>query len=156
MKYVIEFCEVKKTGTGAKGPWTIITMSLKDEQGNITDKVDTFDAVMMGQTIEGTIEAGQYGLNFKKDMTTKQTAGSNFKAQQIEKAVVRKEESIGRFQASKEESIALMAAQRDAVLIVTTMFPQYATGTTESDIKEDIVKWRNWFLSDEFKDIPPF
>ena len=58
---------------------------------------------------------------------------------------------------SKEEAIALMAAQRDAVLLVTTLInSDTRKPDTEDDLKMEIVKWRNWFLSDDFKEHPPF
>lgn len=53
----------------------------------------------------------------------------------------------------KEE---LASAQRDAVLITTTIMANYKEEAAGMDIKEEIIKWRNWFLNDsEFNNPPP-
>ena len=68
----------------------------------------------------------------------------------------KKREDISHFQASKEESIKLASAQRDAVLIVTTMAGfKFNSTTSDATIENEIIKWRNWFLSDDFQ-APPF
>lgn len=67
MIYKVEWSEVKKEGTSANGrTWKITEMTLKDEQGVITEKVSTFDSIMTGQEIEGTIADGKYGKEFKR------------------------------------------------------------------------------------------
>ncbi len=75
----------------------------------------------------------------------------------MEKMMEKKEDSIKKFQNSKEDSIKLMAAQRDAVLIVNTLMAK-DMGVTwiDSEIKKEIIDWRNWFLLGDFNDIPPF
>lgn len=92
-------------------------------------------------------------------------APSAYKGKQIEEAQVRKNEMIGKTMDRKEESIALAGAQRDAVLIVTTMIntlgKDYLRGVNPGenlgeDMKEQIIKWRNWFLSEDFRNPPPF
>jgi hypothetical protein len=61
----------------------------------------------------------------------------------------RKEQSISKFQDSKELSIRIASAQRDAVLIMTTIgFPEEMT---EGEIKTGIEKWRKYFF--ELSDI---
>lgn len=85
---------------------------------------------------------------------TRGGAPGAFKAAQIEKVMDKKNESIANFQDKKEESIALMAAQRDAVLIVTKIINE--SWGDDAVIKEKILKWRNWFLSADFKNTPPF
>ena len=72
----------------------------------------------------------------------------------IAKAQERKEASIGRTLDRKEESIHLSAAQRDAVLIATKY---NLADWSDDEVKEFIIKWRNWFLLDEgFNNPPPF
>lgn len=74
----------------------------------------------------------------------------------IAKVMEKKEKSIERFQDSKEASIKLSSAQRDAVLMVTTFF-QNIPNTADVLLKKEIIKWRNWFLlSEDFNEIPPF
>lgn len=156
-KYEITWCEIKKTGETNGRPWKITSMTLKDEVGNVTDKVDTFDPVTPGITIEGVIEMkGQY-KNFKSTPTTSKT-GSNgaYKSQQIEKAQDRKSSDIERFQGKKEEAIKMAGAQRDAVLIVIELMKNTAMPFSEEAIGVKIVEWRNWFLSDDFEQHPPF
>lgn len=94
-KFTIQWCEIKKTGEKNGKPWAITKMHLRDEHGNLTEDVDTFDAVQNGATIEGEITTGQYGKNFVK---AKAVAGSNFKTQQIEKAMDKKADQIAKAQ----------------------------------------------------------
>lgn len=131
-KYTITWCEVKKTGERNGKPWTINTMTLKDEQGVITENVDTFDTIVNGSTIEGEIIPGKYGKDFVK---AKAVAGANLKTAQIEKTMERKEQSIGKFQDNKELSIKVSSTMRDAVLL--------AIAEGQPNI-ETILKWREW------------
>lgn len=160
-KYKIVWAQEKKKGETNGRPWVITNMTLEDEQGNTTENVSTFDPVMSGGTIEGTIvKKGEY-LNFSKleppEFIKKQQGILNYKSQQIEKVMDKKEASISHFQDKKEENIALAGAQRDAVLIVTMIYNNlnHPNESVEA-IKEHIIKWRNWFLSDSFRISPPF
>ena len=82
-------------------------------------------------------------------------AGGASRTASIAKAQEKKEASIEKSQDRKEESIKMSAAQRDAVIIVKEFLVKEFM--SEDDVKDAIVKWRNWFLSDEFtKDMPPF
>lgn len=155
-KYQVDWCAIKKEGNTNGKPWTIMEMTLKSEDGTIIDKVSTFDPVQPGHTIEGTIEEGKYGKSFKKKLEAPQFIKEQ-RAANVEKAMERKEQSIEKFQTSKEESIALAGAQRDAVIIVNML--HNSTGmirSSDETIKEELIKWRNWFLSTEFKNVPPF
>lgn len=150
MKYQITWSEVKKQGETNGKPWSISSMTLKDESGKITDKVDTFDTIVTGAFIEGEIETGKYGLNFKKSATPKQVAGANFKTAQIEKTMERKEKSISGFQDNKERSIKVSSTLRDAVTLAV------AEG---KPTPENILKWRTWLLNNwdiDPTDTPPF
>ena len=158
MKYTVEWCEVKKTGEKNGRQWKMTSMTLKDEAGVVTDEVTTFDPVMPGITIEGTIELnGQY-KNFKSTpVTSKQGGNSAFKGQQIEKAQAKTAEYVAVAQGRKEEGIKMSGAQRDAVLIVTTLLNnKFYTELSVPEIKNVITEWRNWFLSDDFEQHPPF
>ena len=62
----------------------------------------------------------------------------------IEKAMDRKEQSINRFIDKKEQGMAIMAAGRDACMIVTARLGH--KDKTDKEIEEDIKKWSKWFL----------
>ena len=121
------------------------------DEAEASFKVSAWAGEFAGDTWEGTLEKNDKG--YWKLVSKKAVAGANFKSQQIDKVMGRKEESIGRFQDKKEEAIALASAQRDAVLIVTAR--GLATMSTD-DIKSEILTWRNWFLSAGFTEHPPF
>lgn len=166
MRYKIEFCEVAKTGESKNGPWTLTKMSLSEvDSGTIVNDVQTFLDVTAGHFLDGTIKINeQYKTKeFVVDQKPKGNAG--YKTAQIEKVMEKKEASIEKFQSSKEEGIRLMAAQRDAVLIVTTMMKFFVESEGDegreilkpSKIQEEVIRWRNWFLLDkEFNNPPPF
>lgn len=157
MKYKVEWVEVVQEGVGKKGPWKKSKMSLTDEAGAKEENVVTFLEVQAGQEITGTIETNlQYHTReFKKTLEK-----PKFMQKSIEVAMDKKNESIAKFQGNKEESIKLMAAQRDAVLLVVAELNN-SKGVTEDftgeRVKQEIIKWRNWFLLDkEFNNPPPF
>lgn len=102
MKYTIEWCEAKQGTSKATGKaYTMTTMTLKDENGVITDKVTTFDVVQNGAVIEGTIEQnGQY-LNFKPATNPNGTRKPN-----MERVMEKKANMIGEAQATKAQNIA--------------------------------------------------
>jgi hypothetical protein len=114
MKFKIEEVKIKKEGEKNGKPWKITSMTLIDEHGVTTENVDTFDAVESGFFIEGEIEKGQYGLNFKKTPSAKQQAGANFKSQQIEKVMDKKADQI----AQAQDRSAWMWAKNSACLLV--------------------------------------
>jgi len=121
-----------------------------DDGGDEVFKVSAWNNEFAGDYWEGELEKNDKGYwRIKKP----KTGNPNFRTQQMEKVMDRKEQSIGKTMDRKEESIALAGAQRDAVLIVTRMFPPLVD---DNQIKTDIIKWRNWFLSDDFRDTPPF
>jgi len=59
-------------------------------------------------------------------------------------AMDRKEESISRFQDSKELSIAVASSMRDAVLVAVEN-PKFKE-MSEKEKEEYITKWRAWFF----------
>lgn len=70
----------------------------------------------------------------------KQTAKND-----IEKAMDRKEQSINRFIDKKEQGMAIMAAGRDACMIVTAKLQHKLM--SDEDIEKEIKKWSKWFLA---------
>lgn len=92
MKYKIDWCEVKKSGSTNGRNWEIMEMTLTDEQGVKTEKVSTFDKVMPGMEIEGEITKNDKGyLNFQ---SKKAEAKSNFKTQQMNEVMDKKATNI--------------------------------------------------------------
>lgn len=63
----------------------------------------------------------------------------------IEKAMDRKEQSINRFIDKKEQGMAIMAAGRDACMIVTARLTHVAK--SDAEIEADIKKWSKWFYT---------
>lgn len=109
-----------------------------------------FDSITLEGTVDGELwnsPSGKHYL-FAPKVASTGTTGA-YKGQQIAKAQETKREDIKEAQGRKEESIALAGAQRDAVLIVTKF---NITDWTEDHIQEEIIKWRNWFLSSKFTD----
>lgn len=75
----------------------------------------------------------------------------------ISKAMDKKNENINKSMDRKEESIQLSSSQRDAVLMVTTFYPEYANIDGKEDmIKTKIRAWRNWLLDEFANEQPPF
>lgn len=62
----------------------------------------------------------------------------------IEKAMDRKEQSINRFIDKKEQGMAIMAAGRDACMIVTAKLQHNLVD--DEVIEKEIKKWSKWFL----------
>lgn len=153
-KYTIDWVEVVKEGVGEKGPWKKSKMSLTGADGSKELSVSTFLEVQAGQELEGTVTFNeQYKSKEFKKVLEKPNFMKN-KDSSIATAMKKKEESIEKFQTSKEGSIKLAGAQRDAVLLVVA---QGAEGATDEALKSAIVEWRNWFLNDEtFNNPPPF
>lgn len=117
-----------------------------------------FDNLRAGGEVEGEIwqspKGGWYLFPPRKPKTGGNPA---FKSKQIEEAQNRKRGDIEHFQTNKEESIRLASAQRDAVLIVTTQMNNWGESVNDNElVQKEIIKWRNWFLSDDFTNAPPF
>lgn len=152
MKYKIDLCEVKKEGSTNGRNWKITEMTLTDEAGVKTEKVSTFNSVTLGQELDGEIKTNDKGyLNFiaKLDPPAfmKQQNATAFKTQQMEKVMARKEESIGKFQDTKDWSIKTSSTMRDAVLL--TIAEKGDIPTSDEELGQMVVKWRK-FLWNHF------
>lgn len=151
MKYSIVWCEVKKTGEYNGKPWKITSMTLKDEAGIIIEGVDTFDTVLNGITMEGTIEEkGQY-KNFKSTpVAPKTVSGTTYRAKQINDVMEKKAEYISTAQGNKELGIKVSSTMNKAIDLAI------AEG---SPTDERILYWRKWIWEHwdaEEKDFNPF
>lgn len=84
---------------------------------------------------------------------------STFRAKpnEIKAAVKEKNEGIERAQIRKSENIQLSSSQRDAVLLVTSFYPEFANDPAkEQNIKVKITAWRIWLLDEFSNEQPPF
>jgi hypothetical protein len=114
--------------------------------------------LVVGGKIDGELKEKEYmgkpSYTLDAPMKAKTASGGAFKQKMIEETMDRKEKSISNFQASKEESIKLAGAQRDAVLLVTTFYKD--VGMHDKEIKDKVIEFRDWLLSDDFTDRVPF
>lgn len=162
-KFTIEWSEQVKTGETKGKIWAITKMTLKDEEGKITEGVTTFDGVQNGATIEGEIIKNEKygGYEFKKSVSQFRPDFMKKNAQ-MEKVMERKETSIGKFQDNKEWSIKVSSTMRDAVLLTIAEYSKRdnnSNGTYTPDFEKSILRWRQWLLENwdvEPTDIPPF
>ena len=158
-KYIIEWGSQSQTKTGK----TVFNATLKDEQGLQHEKVSIwsdfpgFADIRPGSEVEGEIVKNAKGYASLYPPRPKMEAPKFVQREQaMNEAMAKKETSISKFQANKEESIRLSSSARDATLIVTTFYPELAT----NESKEEIIKrvwnnWRNYFAS-SFDQAPPF
>lgn len=143
-----------KTTKNAK-PYKMLEVEVNGEtrKVNIWSNFPDFANIVEGSVITGKMSMdGQYwNISFEN-----QAPKSNFKAQQIEKAVERKEQSISKFQDTKELSIKIASTMNKAVDLAIAEIKDVRTLNT---LEADILKWRewlwrNWDVSDT--QYPPF
>ena len=157
-RYTIEWLEMKETSTGKRKA----DATIKGEDGHNQDVTiwadfPGFAELNPGATVEGEIKPAsdpKYKPSLSPARSPYKAQGGGYKAKVMEDAMVRKETSISKFQDNKEQSIKLISAQRDAVLMVTTFYKDQNLDSTE--LKEKVVSWRDWFLSEKFNETLPF
>lgn len=138
-KYKINWMENKEGRSGKK----YVVMHLLDEAGKETQNVSTFELTYtLAQEIEGEIVQNGNYLNWKPKLEAPAFIKNNsaYKAQQIEKTMARKEESIGKFQDTKEWSIKVASTINKAVDLAVADYTAYQ-GTVLSD---RILYWRKF------------
>lgn len=161
--FTIKWCNVAKKGNTNGRDWTITSMTLIDEQGNETPDVSTFTSVMNGGTLEGRIVKNDKGyLNFVPKLEAPEfikKGNSNFKTQQIEKSMERKETSINKFQDNKEWSIKVASSMNKAIDLTIAEMKGELSKMDSGDVAEMILKWRKWILNNwdvDYTDVQPF
>lgn len=170
MRYKIAWIEQKSTKDGK--PKAEATLVGETESENATGVKVTiwgdfpnYGAIVNGGMIEGEIVPSRdpkYLPSLKPSVSPKMASRGNFKAEQVERVMDKKNASISQFQDNKEEAIRLASAQRDAVLLVTTFYKSRWENDpileSEFDVlvKKKIIEWRDWFLSSNFTDVIPF
>lgn len=146
-KVKIDWCENKVSKTGKN----YITADITEENGtkhkvSIWEDFPYFKDIRPGVEVEGNIlTKGQY----KNLVSGSRSLNPNYKAAQIEGVMKRKEDSISQFQDKKNESIMLSSSARDATLIVTTFYPEFAKESIEvkeTQIKKKWDEWRKYFM----------
>jgi hypothetical protein len=166
-KYQIEWLELKEVDT-ARGRKKLAKVSLKKADGTIENNVtiwDTFPGFAdlgAGSEVTGTLETKEssngYVNTTLKAPSSRPTsyAKPQAKAVEIGVAMERKEKSIAKFQDSKELGMRISAAQRDAVLIATSFYPEIANAENDKEEKISgvIEYWRHYLYSRSDK--PPF
>lgn len=150
--YTIKSAEVSKNGQTNGRNWQIMKMALVDDKGVETTGVSTFEVVVSGETLEGKIVTNDKGyLNFIKKLEApafmKQQSNTAFKTAQMEKVMDRKEQSIGKFQDTKDWSIKTSSTMRDAVLL--TIAEKGDIPMRDEELGQMVVKWRK-FLWNHF------
>lgn len=108
----------------------------------------TFDTIDVGQTLEGEYKEYEGGKKYLFPPTPKKQAGNSaFKGKQIEEAQERTRGHVAEAQENKNHAISIAAAQRDAVLMVTT-FDKSEPFLTDAELRAKIIEWREWFLKE--------
>lgn len=100
MKYKIDWCEVKRSGTTNGRNWKITEMTLTDEQGVVHEKISTFDDVQNGTEVEGSISTNEKG--YRTFIKVKDTN----KKPNFDRIIEKKADMIGLAQDKKAQSIA--------------------------------------------------
>lgn len=158
MKYTIDWSEKKTTSTGKEK----MDCTLVDEQGQKTSGATiwadfpNYAELMNGSEVEGDLVPAKdpkYGptLYPAKAKPAARTGGFGVKAAQERKA-----EMIEKAQERKEESIAFFNAT-NAAISLASRHPLYASVVNESELKIKIRALRDHFIKEycDF-DMPPF
>ncbi len=150
--YKVDWGEVKtgQYGTTFKGTFERqdgskfdATISKKDKNG--IDFPD-FDQIRAGSTVSGTEWKSPKGYVYifaPKVAPQGNTGASRGGNTSIARAVEKKNEAIASFQDSKEVSIKLASAMRDAVQLAICELE----GQDKAPLASRIQHWRNWILS---------
>jgi len=163
MKIKIDWLEKKHIDSLNKD---VMEIDGTDEQNNkvkfsVWGDFPGFNEIQNGGFIEGNLwekpGTGKFTLYPPKPATTGQTGGNKggLKAG-MQQMATEKREFIKEAQETKQEAIKESQAQRDAVLMVTTFYPELASDPLLSVEKEKLLKekylhWREFFLTQ-----PPF
>ncbi len=148
-KYTIIKLETKTTKIG-----NIISADLQDFNGTITDKVSifptfpNFTSLKVGSEVMGQITVKVNGQYTNKTLNEEKTSGyasGGARSVNMNKLMDKKAENIEKAQERKNDSIAFFNATNSAI----EMVKQFHGDT--SDIQSDIKHWRDWFLSEWHK-----
>jgi hypothetical protein len=160
----IDWIETKDDGwklasiTDAEGHKLLnVSINRTSNKGEVFPNFDNLAAGMDIEAVTWQSKAGKWYLFPPKPQTTQGEAYTKpqggFKAG-MQKMAEEKREFIKDTQEIKNSNIREAAAQRDAVLIVTTFYPEFANDPLLSTEKEKLIKqkylqWRDMFLNQE-------
>lgn len=158
MVYKILKFEVKQTSTGK----TLAKCDLMGDGNEVTTGVTIwgdflgFSSLAIGGQVEGDIVTKDNFKTLYAPRGPKRAAGGV----NITKAMETKKENIKEAQDRRDFSIKLAGIQRDAVLLVTTFYPEYNDVGMDSIQKEEAIKarlleWKKW-LEQVYGDGQPF
>lgn len=150
MIYKISNKQERKSQTTGK---EYVSATLTDEQGREYAGINAFNGEFnVSDTWHGELQQnGQY-YNL---VSPKMASGNNFKTAQVEKTMQRKEDSIARFQDTKEQSIKMASTLGKAVEIAIA---EYSNPNNLYTMQELIEKWRRYLWSEweNTSQYPPF
>lgn len=149
MKYSLTNKQDKKSASTGK---EFVSATLTDEQGVEYTGVNAFNGEFSADAWHG--ELVQNG-NYWNLVTPKQSAGNNFKTQQMEKVMERKEQGIIRSQDNKDYSIRTSSSMNKAIEIAIA---EYGNPKNLYTMEESILKWREWIWThwEDVDKFPPF
>ncbi len=158
MIYKVLNAEATSTSTGK----AMKKLSLEGENGvqnvNIFSDFPRYAEITVGSSIDGEIRKNQKGYDnlYSNEVKRGYAPRSPSQTANIEKAMDRKEASIGKFQDDKDFNIMVSSTMRDAVQLAIAEFGNERVLDT---LEQGITKWRNWLIANwnvDKKDIPPF
>lgn len=165
MKYKIDWIEKGTTSTGKVKADATLSDAAGKYEVTIWGDFPGFANLLNGGEVEGEIKPAsdpKYKPSLNTPRVTKTSAPSTFKQKMIEDTMIKKEQSIGRFQDSKEFSIKVSSTFRAAVdsAIAEYQEQRRVSIATEVSLEKLFEKWREfyWFNFDvdEAKKYPPF
>jgi len=167
-EYTISFTDNKSPD------WKILTLEIVEGDGSVMyedvsvnrvnkkgETFPNFDNLKVGERVKGNLWVSSAGKRYLFAPDTNKLAGGDYTKPQggfkvgMQKMAEEKREFIKDTQETKNSAIREAGAQRDAVLMVTTFYPEFtdATVATEKEriLKEKYLYWREFFLNQ-----PPF
>ena len=142
MKYLIKNREIKKSSTGKEYKRAILETDNNELiQVSVWPDYSQFEKVETGNFVEGIIEVKGIYKNLKDENAPKQT----FKGKGIAQAMERKESFITKTTESRNDSIRMSSACRDATLMLTTLIEFHYSKMSEEEIKAKWESWRKFF-----------
>lgn len=158
MQYTISNKQQKKSANTGK---EYVSATLTDEQGVEYTGINAFNGEFNTSDVwHGEL---QKNGNYYNLVSPKTASQSNFKAQQVEKAIERKEQGIARSQDNKDWSIRTSSTMNKAIELALAEYGKIKDETitafgTATPLEELVLKWRRW-IHDHWDDIdqfPPF
>jgi hypothetical protein len=152
--------EVMSLGTTKQGkPMKIL--EVKNDKGEmiktyIFSWFPDYANIVTGSVIKGKLEQDGQFWKLITAIDEQKKGNPNFRTQQMEKVMEKKEASIEKFQESKNDSIILASTFRDATLLTVAQLGKLTIPIGEKEIEEMWLRWRTWLANnwgDKLSDI---